>query len=312
MAGTDRRKRWWVGGGLAALAATGGLVALRRDGQPGPAVPRRTGVSAGMEYVVLGHGPRTMLSIPGGPGADVPTGWWARLAAKESRPYLDAGYAVWTVTRVRHMPRGHGVADMADDYARFIRAEFDGPVDVVLGQSYGGMIALYLAGRHPELVGAVVLAAAAATIDGWGQDVEVRWTRLRADGRSAEAGAVMLEYFLRGPRYAALRRLLGPLAAAPFRRSSTPSGDLLVELEAELAYDARDVLGRITAPVLLVCGEADEFFSVDAVRETAAGCGDSTVITYPGKGHVGTLSGRQLPRDVLAWLGRQGGPPGRM
>lgn len=300
----SRRRRWVVGAGV--LAAGGGVVALRSLGQGGSPVPRRSGLSAGgMEFLVLGDGPRTMLSIPGGPGADLPTGWWARLAAKESRPYLDAGYAVWTVTRVRHMPRGHSVADMADDYARFIREELDGRVDVVLGQSYGGMIALYLAGRHPELVGAVVLAAAAATIDGWGQDVEVRWTRLRAAGRHAEAGAVLLEYFLRGPRYAALRRLLGPLAGAPFVRSATPSGDLVVELEAELVYDAREVLGRITAPVLLVCGEADEFFSVDTVRETAAGCAASTVITYPGKGHVGTLSSSRLPRDVLGWLEEQ-------
>lgn len=54
--------------------------------------------------------------------------------------------------------------------------------------------------------------------------------------------------------------------------------------------------------MLLLCGEEDQFFSLDSVRETAAACADSTLVTYPGRGHMGTLSSSDLPRDVLAWL----------
>lgn len=143
--------------GLVVLAAVGGVLALRRRRHP--PVPRRTGTSSsGMDYVVLGDGRRTLLSIPGGPGSDIPTGPLGRLTERESRPYVDAGYAVWTVTRRRNMPPGHTVADMADDYADFIRGRLGGSVDVVLGTSYGGMIAMHLAAQHPGLVGSVVLA----------------------------------------------------------------------------------------------------------------------------------------------------------
>lgn len=298
-----RRGRWVT---PVVLAAIGGVVAMRRSKDARAPVPRRRGTSAGgMDYLVLGDAPRVLLSIPGGPGSEIPAGILARLAERESRAYLDAGYAVWSVTRRRDMPPGHSVADMADDHARFIREELGGFADVVLGQSYGGMIALYLAGRHPGLVGSVVLAGAAATLEEWGRDVDVRWARLRAEGRHAEAGAVFLEYFLPGPRYAALRRLLGPAAGSIFARSTTPPGDLLVEADAERAYDARELLGRIDVPVLLVCGEQDRFFSMDAVRQTAAGCADSTVISYPGRGHVGTLTSGRLPEDVVAWLARR-------
>lgn len=290
---------------LAVLAAVaGGVVAASRPSRE--PVPRRTGTSAGgMEYLVLGDGPRTLLNIPGGPGSDLPSGVLGRLTERELRPYLDARYTVWTVTRARHMPPGHSVADMADDHARFVREELGGAVDVVLGQSYGGMIALHLAAQHPDLARAVVLAGAAATLREWGKDVDARWARLRAEGRHNEAGAVFLEYLLPDDRHAGVRRVLGPVAARLFTGSTTPPGDLLVEAEAELAFDARELLGRITAPVLLLSGEEDEFFSREAVRETAAALADSTLVTYPGRGHMATLSSSDLPRDVLAWLARR-------
>ncbi len=50
--------------------------------------------------------------------------------------------------------------DLADLVADFIRAECDGTCDVV-GESFGGWIALWLAVRHPALVGQLVLEAPA-------------------------------------------------------------------------------------------------------------------------------------------------------
>lgn len=264
---------------------------------------RRTGESSGgMEYVVLGSGPQSMLFLPGGPGSDLSRGLMAALEERQVRPYLEAGYAVWTVTRRRHMPGGHTVADMADDHAAFIRAEMGGVADVVVGQSYGGLIALHLAADHPELVGRVVLAGAAATIADWGRDVDLRWAGLRAAGDHGRAGSTMLEYLLPADRWAWVRRIAGPVAGAAFRSSRTPAGDLLVEAEAEARFDARDALSRISVPVLLICGDADRFFPAPAVRETADGIPDCTTLTYAGHGHIRTLSSSRLPRDILGWL----------
>ena len=258
-----------------------------------------------MEYVVVGDGPRTLLSIPGGPGSDLPTGALARVLDAQSRPYLEAGYTVWSVTRPRNMPVGHTVADMAADHARFIREELGGTVDVVVGESYGGMIVQYLAANHPDSARFFVIGVAAATITDWGKDLDVRWARLRAEGRHAEAGAVFLEYLLPGPRLAGLRRAAGPVVGRLFADSRTPAGDLLVEAEAEAAFDARDVLPRIGVPVLLICGDEDQFFSRDAVEETAALIPDCTLVWYPGLGHLRAASSSRLPRDVLAWVARR-------
>lgn len=289
--------------GVPAVAGFAGGAMTRLRSGAGADRRRRTGVaSGGMEFAVVGDGSRSLLLLPGGPGSELPTGLLARMEDRQITPYLESGYAVWTLTRRRHMATGTSVADMASDTAAFIREQMGGRADVVLGQSYGGIIALVLAADHPDVVGRVVLAAAAATISDWGRELDVRWAQHRAAGRHTEAGAAMLEYFLPDARWSRLRRLLGPLPGSMFKNSRVPPGDLLVEAEAERVFDARSALGRITVPVLLVCGEADRFFPASAVRETADGIADCTTVTYPGLGHVRTVSSRRLPRDVLAWL----------
>lgn len=300
MATRHAKIRWW----MASAVVAAGVVSLGRlRARRNPPPPRRTGVSTnGMEYEVLGDGLRTLLFIPGGPGSEIPTGLMARAMIGQVLPFVRAGYTVWHVTRRRHMPAGHTISDMADDYARFIEEELGGHVDLVVGESYGGAIAPYLAANHPTLVGHIVLALAAATITDRGKELDVRWATARAEGRHADAGEVFLEYVLPGERQARLRRRLGPLAGLLFARSSVPAQDLLVEAQAEAAFDGRGVLSRIEAPVLMLCGDQDEFFTPEAVKETSDAIPNATVRLYKGKNHLGAAMSGRIPTDVLAWM----------
>jgi pimeloyl-ACP methyl ester carboxylesterase len=291
--------------GVLAVVGAGTVIALRIRSRSRPALERRTGVSAnGMEFEVAGDGPRTLLFIGGGPGSEIPTGMMSTVAARQHAPFAQAGYTVWNVTRRRHMPPGHTVADMADDYARFIADELGGHVDLIMGESYGGMIAQYLAANHPALVGQVVLALSAASITDWGRDVDVRWATARAEGRHADAGAIFLEYLIPGADRAGLRQRLGPLMGRMFQSTPVPADDLLVEARAEAEFEAWDIIGRIDAPVLILCGDKDEFFSRQIVEKTAALIPHSTLVWYQGKGHMGAATSGRMPHDVLDWVRR--------
>ncbi len=83
-----------------------------------------------------------------------------RMVKSWSRPFVEQGYTVWWVTRKQNMPEGHLFADMADDYGQLIADEFDGKVDLVLGMSTGGQIGFYLAARHPDRFGHIVILVA--------------------------------------------------------------------------------------------------------------------------------------------------------
>lgn len=251
----------------------------------------------GMELETWGSGPRTLLFLQGGPGSAVPGRAWKRLYGRQFSAYVDAGFTVWLVTRRRGMPRGHTVADMADDYAQVIATEIGGHVDLLVGESYGGMVAQHLAARHPGLVDRVALVITGAEVSDWGKDVDRRLAAELRRGDTTAAARVFAEYLLPGDSLRGVRRLLAPLVAGRL----VPADDVLVEVEAELAYDSRDVLPLVTAPVLLVCGDRDRFFGWEVVEETAALIPDCTLVRRPGKGHVGVALDRQVARDVVAF-----------
>jgi pimeloyl-ACP methyl ester carboxylesterase len=268
--------------------------------------PRSDTFANGMEYLTWGDGPRTLLSIQGGPGSFLPTGSMARMIVRQHRPYLDAGFAVWIVTRRRDMPAGHGVADMADDYAQVIADEFGGRVDLVVGESYGGMIAQYLAALHPDRVRHVAVVIAGCEVSEWGKDVDSRLATAVARRDTTACGMAFSEYVLPADRLRWLRRLLAPLVGrALFAGEQSPSGDdVLTELAAELAFDSRAVLPTIRVPVLLVSGSRDRFFPPAVIEETAALIPDCTVVRYRGKGHLGTGTDKRVAADVLAFVDR--------
>ena len=224
---------------------------------------------------------------------------------RQSRPYVAAGYAVWIVTRRRHMPGGHGIADMADDYAQVIADELGGRVDLVLGESLGGLVAQYLAARHPDRLGRLVLVVAGCEVSAWGRDVDTRMATALARRDSAAAGTAFLEYVLPSARLRGVRRLLGPLVGrAMFPDEPCPPGDVLVELAAEVSFDSRAVLPGITVPVLVVSGSRDRFFPPAVIEETVALLPGCAAVRYEGKGHLGTGTDKRLPADVLAFAGR--------
>lgn len=261
----------------------------------------RAGVFPGpMEYLTWGDGPRSLLFIQGGPGSTAPSGLLRRTTGRVFAPYVAAGYTVWLVTRRRHMPRGHSVADMADDYARVVAEQFGGSVDLVVGESYGGMIAQQLAARHPSCVGRVALVVTGCEVSTWGKEVDIRLAEaLRRGDRNAVGGA-FAEYLLPGPALRPVRRLLAPLTARAVLARG-PTEDILIEIDAELDYDSRGVLDRVRAPVLLICGDRDRFFPPEVVRETARRIPDCQLVWYSRAGHVRAASSSRIAQDVLAF-----------
>ncbi len=191
----------------------------------------------------------------------------------------------------------------------FIREELGGRVDLVVGKSYGGLIAFYLAANHPEVARYVVAAGAAATVPAAGKELDRRWARLRAEGRHTEAAAVMLEeVMMPGARFAWMRPLVAPVLGALTAKLKVPAGDLLVEAEAECSFEASDALEharRAQVPMLMAFGDKDEYIPLESFEETAAVIPDCTVVRYPGAGHMGSIMSDNFPRDVLAWVSRR-------
>ncbi|MGH3587551.1 MAG: hypothetical protein ACRDQ0_14620, partial [Pseudonocardia sp.] len=107
-------------------------------------------------------------------------------------------------------------------------------VDLVVGESYGGMIAQYLAAHHGESFGHIAVVIAAAEVSDWGKEVDSRLASALARRDPAGFGMAFAEYMLPGERSRWARRLVGPwIGRGLLSGKSYPAADLSVEIEAE-------------------------------------------------------------------------------
>jgi pimeloyl-ACP methyl ester carboxylesterase len=301
-----------AGGTLA--AATAGVVARSRMRARQVAIPEPvTGIFPnGMAYFRWGIGPKTLLQIPGGPGNTVPTGGMAlRMATSHLRGFVEDGYTVWGVARKQNMPVGHTMADIADDYAGLIDDQFAGRVDLVVGVSYGGMVGFYLGARHPYRFGHLAICVAGYEVSERGKALDYEFARLQSEGRNADAAVRMLQDLGPAIGVPGVTRVLGALMGRFMFGGRHPyfASDVMVEADAEVACDARDVLPDISVPVLLVCGDEDVYFPKEVYEETARLIPDCTLRMYEGVGHVGTVMDKRFPMDVLDFVRQQPATP---
>jgi pimeloyl-ACP methyl ester carboxylesterase len=220
---------------------------------------------------------------------------------------------------------------------RFVRRVADGPV-VLVGNSMGGMIAILLAERSPDLVSGLVL-------------LDPALPPARPRGRDVATGAMFLAGALPGvgellmrARHARLGpealvhsmlRLCGvdPAAVPPdlvarsvelVRRRSDVAGMDRAFLSASRsllwvltwARPYRRAMAAVRAPVLLVHGRSDRLVPVAAARAAARRHPAWRYIELAGVGHVPQLQvPERLAGFVLGWLAAthaaDGSSPGR-
>lgn len=206
-----------------------------------------------------------------------------------------------------------------------------GPV-LLVGNSMGGLLSVLLAARTPELVGALVLLdpALPAPLHAARLDARVaadflsflvpvlgaRRLRRRYRGTPEQQVRDTLELCGVDPDALPPGHLADAAALAAARRD-LPWADraFLVAARsvlAQLTTGSRRLwraLDAVTAPVLLVHGDADRVVPVDAARAVAAREPDWTYREYEGGGHVPPLSEPlRVATDIAGWLERVPAP----
>ena len=185
-----------------------------------------------------------------------------------------------------------GLVAIADRMAEFVR-ELGQPVRL-LGNGYGGFVALQMTLRHPDLVSRLVLADAGACFTEAG----------RAAFRGMAAGATAKG--LEGIAEVAMRRLFAPdfheanpaLVAARRARFLASKLETVVDACGQLAaMDLRPDLARATMPVLVVVGSQDEATPPAMSEEAAHLLPNATLTVLDGLAHVPQL---QDPARFLA------------
>jgi pimeloyl-ACP methyl ester carboxylesterase len=256
--------------------------------------------SGGIPYLRFGSGGKTLLFFAGGPGNLVPSGFGASGFVRGMKGFTDE-YTVWLVTRKSGLKDGYSTKDMSDDYAELVRDEFGGHVELVMGVSYGGLIAQYFAADHGELLDRLVIAMSAHVVSDEAKRMDMRYAELISLRRDRDAMALRADAVFTGVARILARGLLWLLGKPLLGRiDDTFRSDVLIEAKAEAAHDSADVLPRIAVPVLVVGGSDDFAFPLAVTEQTARLIPDAALRVYRG-GHTAAFLDKRFLPDVRAF-----------
>ena len=142
------------------------------------------------------------------------------------------------------------------------------------------------------------------TVSDQGRQLDYDWATARSQGDWTKAGrlimgAMLSDSWLRWTT-PALGTLMGLMTRSHLHDQF--ASDVIIEADAEVAFDTRTVLPHIETPVLLIGGDKDYYFPLPLVQETARLSPDCTLTIYEGKGHLGACMSRQLAPDILNFI----------
>lgn len=195
---------------------------------------------------------------------------------------------------------GYSVDAFAEDLAALAtRLDLERPA--IVGHGLGGHVALRLAATRPELVGALVLAAAAPWFvgdrgAGGGGFPDELWARMQAGAarNRAQADLDLIDgaFFHREPGEALRLWCLQMALEWPL--------PVFVQLAGSLAaVDHRDALGAIEVPVLLIHGRHDHKTRYEGAEYLADRLANARLVTFEESAHCPHVEEPQRFNDAL-------------
>jgi pimeloyl-ACP methyl ester carboxylesterase len=229
------------------------------------------------------------------------TGWWRTV------PVLANGLRVISfdnrgVGRSDRTTGPYSLRQMAEDTIAVMDAA-KLKLASVYGLSLGAMIAQYVALRYPDRVRSLVLGASTpggSTHELPEPDV-MEFLRRRPSMPAEEAIWASVPYnYGRATRERHADRI-GEDIAQRLRFPINPAG-YRAQLAAAWGFDARDRLGEISAPTLVLHGDEDRIVPLANGETLAAGIPDARLEVLPGAGHIYPTDAPGADREVLRFL----------
>src|ERR1700733_12948260 len=186
-----------------------------------------------------------------------------------------------------------GLVEVADRMAEAVRDGAGGEEAIVLGNGYGGFVALQMAIRHPKLASKLILADCGAAFSEDGRQAFRNMAAAsKAKGLAAITDVAMRRLF--APEFQEAHPDLMHGRREAFLKTDPDVFRAACGALAEL--DLRPELGKVTIPILVLVGEHDEATPPPMSHALAAGLPNARLKVLAGCAHVPQL---QAPEAFL-------------
>jgi len=174
------------------------------------------------------------------------------------------------------------------DYVAFAVDLIDGPTAIV-GCSFGGRVALEVAGSRPDLVRRLVLVAPGLGSTAWSEDSKAAFAEeeeLLEQGDLAGAAAQQARMWLAPDASADVRELTAAMTVRSYDQQLPVDGEVRA-VWPEPSAETR--VGELDVPTLVVVGDADRPELLTLAEQLARELPDARLETIAGSGHLPSL-----------------------
>ena len=249
-----------------------------------------------LDYIAFGCGTEPLVMIPGlGDGLRTVRGMALGFALQYRA--LAKRFRVYCFSRKNVLEEGSTTRDYADDLARAMDALGIAGA-TVLGVSQGGMIAQWLAIRHPEKVKRLILCVTLARQNDTVQSVVGHWISMAEAGNFRQ---MFIDTAEKSYSAAYLRRMgwMLPLVAG-LSRPKDPQR-FLIQARSCLTHDAYEALPGIACPTLVLGGGQDAIVGPAAAGEITARIPGCENHSWPEYGHAAYEEAKDFQARIIAF-----------
>lgn len=249
-----------------------------------------------MEYCRFGQGDRNLIIIP---GISVQSIMPSAGLIADAYDLLTGKYTIYAFDRRKDFPDDYSVKDMADDTAEAIAELGLGKVDI-FGASQGGMIAIYIAAEHPELVNKLILGSTSAHVGDEEAKLFEEWITLAKEGKSED---LYLSFGKAVYPKETFEQVRGMFAEAAGSVTEEELSRFVIMAESIIGMDITDCLEKIECPVLVIGSNDDMVLGAESSRYIASRIKDCELHMYDGYGHAAYDTAPDYRQRMLDFLG---------
>ena len=232
-----------------------------------------------LKYFSFGKGSKVMIILP---GLSVQSVMGSAAAIKAQYRIFENEYSVYVLDRRENLPEDYNMEAMAEDTAAAINS-LELRDAYIFGASQGGMLAMLIAAKYPELVKKLVLGSTTAKVSAEHFKDFKKWTDLARKGDAEGLYMSFCEGIYPPDMFEKYKGVFLEFA------KMTTNEDLarfVILAGAAEGFDITDRLEKISCPTLVLGVKGDKVVGEDGSKMIAEKISDSKVYFYDEKyGH---------------------------